>query len=66
MNPLYQAINKPQMNKPNMMQAFNQFRQSFSGDPKQAVQNLLNSGRMSQPQFNQLQQMATEFMNAVR
>lgn len=44
-----------------MINQFNQFRQQFNGDPKQTVQNLLNSGQMSQQQFNQLQQQATQF-----
>ena len=44
----------------NMMQRLNQFRQSFQGDPKQQVQQLLNSGKMSQSQYNQLSQMATQ------
>lgn len=44
-----------------MIQQFNQFRNSFQGDPKQKVQELLNSGQMSQQQFNQLQQQATQF-----
>lgn len=44
-----------------MMSQFNQFRQSFRGDPKQEVQNLLNSGQMTQQQFNELQAMATQF-----
>ena len=41
----------------------NQFRQSFTGDPKAQVQQLLNSGRMSQSQYNQLSQMATKIQN---
>lgn len=41
----------------------NQFRQSFTGDPKAQVQQLLNSGRMSQSQYNQLSQMATQIQN---
>lgn len=44
-----------------MMQSFNQFASAFKGDPKETVQGLLNSGRMSQEQFNQLQQMARQF-----
>lgn len=31
-----------------MMQQFQQFRQNFQGDPKQEVQKLLQSGKMSQ------------------
>ena len=47
----------------NMMTQLNQFRQTFQGNPKQQVQQLLNSGRMSQEQFNQLSQMATQIQN---
>lgn len=45
----------------NVIQRFNQFKQSFHGDPKQQVQNLLNSGKVSQQQYNQAVQMANEF-----
>lgn len=41
-----------------MMQRFQQFKQSFQGDPKAEVEKLLQSGKMSQQQLNQLQQMA--------
>ena len=44
-----------------MIQAFNQFRQSFSGDPEQEVRKLVASGKISQQQLNQLQNMATQF-----
>lgn len=50
-------------NMQNLMQRLNQFRQSFQGDPKQQVQQLLNSGKMSQNQYNQLSQMATQIQN---
>lgn len=56
----------PQNNPMNMLQQFNQFRNNFQGDPKQAVMNLLSSGRMSQDQFNQLSQMAQLFQNGMR
>ena len=36
-----------------MIQNFMQFRQSFQGDARQTVQNLLNSGKISQQQYNQ-------------
>ena len=45
----------------NVIQRFNQFKQTFHGDPKQQVQNLLNSGKVSQQQYNQAVQMANEF-----
>lgn len=42
------------------MSQFKQFKQNFHGDPKQEVQKLLNSGQLSQQQYNQLQQMASQ------
>ena len=44
-----------------MIQAFNNFRQSFSGDPEQEVKKLVASGQINQQQLNQLQSMATQF-----
>lgn len=49
-----------------MILEFNRFRQGFSGDPRQAVQNLLNSGQMSQQQYNQLQGMANQFVQMLQ
>ena len=48
-------------NMSNMMKQFQQFRNNFQGDPKQKVQELLNSGQMSQQQFNYLSQIAQQF-----
>lgn len=52
-------------NMPNFVQRLNQFSQTLQGDPKQQVQQLLNSGRMSQQQYNQLSQMATQIQKAI-
>lgn len=49
----------------NMISQFQQFRNNFRGDPQQQVQQLLNSGQMSQQQFNQLSQMATQFRDLI-
>lgn len=43
-----------------MITAFQEFKANFKGDPQQEVQNLLNSGRMTQEQYNELQQMANQ------
>lgn len=50
----------------NFMNQFNQFRQNFGNhqNPQQMVQQLLDSGKMSQQQFNQLSQMANQILNA--
>lgn len=64
---LYNSIGNQSSNLPFNFQEIsnrlNQFRQSFTGDPKAQVQQLLNSGRMSQSQYNQLSQMATQIQN---
>lgn len=60
MNPLFQQI-RPMMPQNNVMQRFMQFRQQFQGDPRQQVQQLLNSGKISQQQYNQAVQMANQF-----
>ena len=64
-NQLFNMLGGQQSMNPmtNLVNQLNQFRQSFSGDPKQQVQQLLNSGRMSQNQYNQLSQMATQIQN---
>ena len=68
MNPLFNILNggmQPQNPMMNMITQLNQFRQTFQGNPKQQVQQLLSSGRMSQEQFNQLSQMATQIQNMI-
>lgn len=64
-NPFVPMANAPMPgpfgNLQQMMQQFNQFRQTFQGDPKQTVMNMVNSGRISQQQLNQAQQMARQF-----
>lgn len=44
-----------------MMQRFRQFQQTFQGDPRQQIQQLMNSGRVNQQQYNQAVQMANQF-----
>ena len=50
----------------NLVSQFNQFEQNFQGDAKQQVQDLLNSERMNQSQFNQIAPLATQFQNMLR
>ena len=49
-----------------MMQQFQQFRQNFKGDPKAEVEKLLQSGKLSQSQLDQLQQMAKQFQSLMQ
>lgn len=63
-NPLFnQYGGQPPMNPFNNFAAqFQQFRNMVQGDPQQIVQNLIQSGQMSQDQFNQYSQMANQIM----
>lgn len=68
MNPLFNmfgGVQNSQSFSLGMIQQFNQFRQMFQGDPKQQVQNLLNSGQMTQEQFNNLSTMAQQFQQFI-
>lgn len=62
MNPLYQQM-IPQMPQNNMIQRFMQFRQQFKGNPQEQVQQLLNSGRITQADYDRAVQMANQFRN---
>lgn len=59
-NNLYQQMNQNN-NFQGLINEFIKFRDSFQGDPQQMVQQLLQSGKMSQAQLNYLQSMAFEF-----
>lgn len=62
-NPLISNFSQqygPANNMQNVLQRFQQFKQMFSGDPRQQVQQLLNSGKVSQAQYNQAVQMANQ------
>ena len=61
-NPFYNRFNGGNAGGPmNLIQRFKEFKANFQGDPQQQVQNLLNSGQMTQEQFNNLSNMATQF-----
>lgn len=45
----------------NILSAFQQFSKNIKGDPKQQVMELLQSGKMSNAQFQSLQEQAKEF-----
>ena len=58
-NPLFGMLTGQMQMNP-MLQKFNQFRQMFKGDPQQQVQQMLNSGKISQAQYNQAVQMTNQ------
>ncbi len=46
-----------------LIQQFQEFKRDFKGDPRQQVQDLLNSGRMTQDQLDQCTSMAQSLRN---
>ncbi len=59
-NSLYQQMGGGMPMGNNILQRFQQFQQMFRGDPRQQVQQLLNSGKVSQQQYNSAVQMAQQ------
>lgn len=63
-NPLFEALagnNNSGMNP--MIQKLMEFKNQMQGDPQQKVQELLNSGRMTQDQCNSLVQQAQTILS---
>ena len=60
-NPLYNAMKQ---NNPleQFAQQAREFQKQFNGNPREEVQKLLNSGEMSQSDFNKYSQIAQQVM----
>lgn len=56
-NQLYQQMS----NGNDFVSRFNQFKNNFSGNAQEQVQQLLNSGKISQAQYNNAVRMAQQF-----
>lgn len=60
-NPLYNSIpNNNPMSQ--FVEQVKEFKRTFTGNPKEEVLKLLNSGAMTQQQFNQYSQVAQNLM----
>lgn len=65
MNPLFNLLggnNQPN----NILQRFQQFKNTFKGDPRQQIQELLNSGKISQNDYNNAVNMANQIMKMMK
>ena len=67
-NPLYQQMGAmtPNNGMAQIMQQFQQFRQKYSGDPRKAIQQMLDSGRITQAQYNNAVQTAQQLIGILR
>lgn len=63
-NSIYNSM-RPQNPFEQIINQAKEFRKTFNGNPKDEVQRLLNSGQMSQAQFNQLSQIAQQIIGAM-
>lgn len=72
MNPILEQLNRTQTtvskNNPiEMLKQFNEFKRNMQGkDLQKIVMDLLNSGRMSQQQFESLKQQAQQLQNFLK
>ena len=62
-NPLFNALGGQQTNPMAQLVAdAKRLQQTMTGNPKQMVEELVKSGRMSQDQFNQYAQIANQLV----
>ena len=64
-NPLFNAMGRQTTPMADIIRRAKEFKKSFTGNPRDEVQRLLNSGQMSQQQFNQLSQIAQQVVQAM-
>lgn len=50
-------------NAVNIIQQFMQFKNSFKGNPQEQIQQMLNSGKITQAQYNNAVKQAQQFQN---
>lgn len=64
MNPLFNQMNQQNVNP--LLSKLNELKRTFNGDPNQYIQQLLNSGKVTQQQYNNAVQMANQIMRNMR
>ena len=64
-NPLFATMSGQVNPFADIIRQAQELKQSFPGNPRDEVQMLLNSGRMTQQQFNQYSQIAQQVVQAM-
>lgn len=59
MNPLYEQMNN-QQNMNGFMQRLEYLKRTFNGDPNAKIQEMLNSGQITQEQYNRAVRQASQ------
>ena len=66
-NPMPSGPRGPMRSNPmQIMQQFQQFRNTFQGNPQAIVQQMLQSGQINEAQLHQAMQMARQFQHMVK
>lgn len=67
MGSIYNDFKPNQTNQmSNFISQFNQFRSAFTGNPEQRVRQLLQTGQMTQEQFNQFAETANQLRSLLK
>lgn len=61
-----QATNTTGIIGPQMLQQLSEFKRTYKGDPKQAVMQMLQQGKITNPQLQQAMQMAKQIQNMIK
>jgi hypothetical protein len=64
-NPLFNTMGNQSNPMADIIRQARNFKKQFTGNPRQEVERLLQTGRMSQQQFNQFSQMAQQIVQAM-
>lgn len=59
-------VSQAQDSRAQMLQQFRQFKNSFRGDPKQAVMNMLAQGQINNEQLQRVMQMARQMQGILK
>lgn len=67
-NPLYSLFNKntPLMGQNGFMAQLEAFKKQFNGDPKAQIQRMLDTGQITQEQYNRAVQIAKTITGCTR
>lgn len=64
-NPLFNAMGNKSNPMADIIRQARDFKKQFNGNPRQEVERLLQTGQMSQQQFNQFSQIAQQVVQAM-
>ena len=64
-NPLFNAMGKQPNPMADIIRQARDFKKQFNGNPRQEVERLLQTGQMSQADFNRFSQIAQQVVQAM-